>query len=158
MLDEVFCMELASQYAKKSTCSRGRCGAALILGDAILACGYNSPPRNQGSYRKCHCVVPSIRKPKSDRTCCIHAEWRVLLYANSLGIDLSESTLFFVRVDGSGNIQRSGNPYCTVCSRLALEVGVGYWALYHEQGIQRYCAVDYNDLSYNYDSILQSTT
>jgi hypothetical protein len=60
--------------------------------------------------------------------------------------------LYFVRVDMNAplNILFSGEPYCTVCSRFALDVGIKTFALWHEYGIIQYPTDVYNQLSYAY--------
>jgi hypothetical protein len=63
---------------------------------------------------------------------------------------LAGSKLYFVRVDENGMIKRSGQPYCTVCSRMALDVGIGHFLLWHNQGIREYETGAYDRLSYGY--------
>ena len=63
---------------------------------------------------------------------------------------MAGSTLYFTRVDEEGNILKSGQPYCTVCSRLALDSGVEKFVLWHEDGICEYDIQEYNQLSYRY--------
>jgi deoxycytidylate deaminase len=143
MLDHVFCMQLAAQYAAKSRCSRAQCGAVIVADDRIISYGFNSPPKNNPRHATCDRTVPSSKKPKSDR----------IIEARVSGYPLSDAILFFVRIDENGQIKRSGRPYCTVCSRLALDNDIGYWALYHEDGIRIYNSVDYNRESILYDSL-----
>ena len=59
------------------------------------------------------------------------------------------SDLYYVKVDENGVTKRSGEPYCTVCSRLALDSGVGRFALWHEEGVRQYPTDIYNQLSYS---------
>jgi hypothetical protein len=58
--------------------------------------------------------------------------------------------LYFTRVDEEGNIKKSGEPFCTVCSRLTLDAGIGEFILWHDQGITSYGTDEYNKLSYSY--------
>jgi hypothetical protein len=60
------------------------------------------------------------------------------------------ATLYFTSVDPSGEMLRSGHPYCTICSKMALEVGIAYFGLWHEEGIRLYGTEEYNLLSYQY--------
>jgi deoxycytidylate deaminase len=144
--------QAAAAEARKSMCLRSSCGAVLVQGKTLLGTGYNAPPGNDPSHRVCSITEASVKKPKTDRTCCVHAEWRALLAAlKTHPRDVPGSTMVFVRVDRDGNIMTSGRPYCTVCSRLTLDAGVGFWALWHSEGIRRYPAGEYHRLSQRYD-------
>lgn len=41
---------------------------------------------------------------------------------------LEGSILFFIRLDENDNPKRSGEPYCTICSKSALDVGISKFA------------------------------
>jgi deoxycytidylate deaminase len=143
----------AAVEAHKSLCLRSACGAVLISrAGAVLGTGYNAPPGDDLTRRVCGTLQPSVRKPKCDRTCCVHAEWRALSDALVRHpAEVKGSTMVFCRVQPSGVIQHSGRPYCTVCSRLTLDAGVGAWALWHPEGMRVYSAEDYHWLSERYD-------
>lgn len=66
------------------------------------------------------------------------------------GKDLRGSILYFTRVDADGEIVYSGEPYCTVCSRLVYDAGIASWALWHTNGIRLYSAKQVYDLSYEF--------
>ena len=151
MTDEEYMREAAKEAAK-ALCLRAKCGSVVALQGEIVGRGYNAPPGDEISARKCGLDLIESKKPKSDRTCCVHAEWRALMDAVKNKKDISGATLYFTRVDETGNILKSGKPYCTVCSRLALDLGVAYFALWHEEGIKKYDAKTYNDLSYQFHS------
>jgi len=91
------------------------------------------------------------KKPKYDLTCCVHAEWRAIVDAlRKHHGEIKDATLYYVRLDEEGNPKRSGDPFCTVCSRLALDAGIAFFALWHEIGIVLYNTKDYNERSYIY--------
>ena len=142
--------EEAAAEAKKSLCLRDKCGAIVVRDGKIIGCGYNAPPNDDVTLRKCDLDLMRSPKPKSDRTCCVHAEWRAIIDAIRSEKMLGGSTLFFTRVDADGKILRSGRPYCTACSRLALDNGIGFFALWHDNGIQIYDTKEYNELSYRF--------
>ena len=142
----------AAKEAMKALCLRAKCGSVVVLNGEIIGRGYNAPPQDDISQRKCELDLVESKKPKSDRTCCMHAEWRAILDALKNKKDISGSTLYFTRVDEAGNILKSGEPYCTVCSRLALDSGIAYFALWHEEGIKKYDTKTYNDISYRFHS------
>lgn len=151
---------LASDAAMLSLCRVARCGAAIVgrsefiadplFAGSLLSVGFNQPPGGI-AHRRCHQTSPSKRHPKADRTCCVHAEVKAILTADRSR--LKDSTLYFARVDAEGNLQPSGRPYCTGCSKLALEVGIGKWVLWHADGPREYAAEEYNDLSHNFDAL-----
>lgn len=153
MSDEEYMREAAKE-AHKALCLRDKCGSVVELDGEIIGRGYNAPPNDDISQRKCEVNLIESPKPKSDRTCCVHAEWRALLDAVKNKKDITGATLYFTRVDGEGNILKSGKPYCTVCSRLALDLGLAYFALWHEEGIKKYDTSEYNDLSYQFHTLL----
>lgn len=137
--------------ARRSLCKRGMIGAVVVLDGEIVGRGYNAPPNDDEGNRMCHTDYRTSSKPKSDRTCCVHAEWRAIIDALRRNPDkIKGSTLYFTRVDKNGNILKSGRPYCTVCSRLALDSGISVFVLWHEEGIKEYPTDEYNKLSYQY--------
>jgi hypothetical protein len=80
----------------------------------------------------------------------VHAEWRAIIDALRLyPVEVKGATLYFTRVNEVGEMIFSGEPYCTICSKLALEVGLSGFALWHESGIKIYDTVDYNDRSFS---------
>ena len=62
----------------------------------------------------------------------------------------NNSDLYFIRPDQEGKITKAGEPYCTICSKMALEVGVKNFHLWHTEGIVAYNTEEYNILSYQY--------
>ena len=117
----------------------------------IIGQGFNSPPQNLESQRRCHCDKAQYHKKVTDKTCCIHAEQRAILDALKFASDkLIGSDLYFIRLDPEGKPAKSGNPYCTICSKMALEVGIKTFNLWHPEGIVAYDTEEYNILSYQY--------
>lgn len=140
----------AAQLANHSMCSRGRGGSVVVLDDEIIGKGYNAPPNDNPENKMCHTDYRTSIKPKSDRTCCVHAEWRAIVDAIKNKKDISGSSIYYVSVDENGNMLKAGKPYCTVCSRLALDVGIKYFGLWQEEGIKLFDAKEYNKLSYDF--------
>lgn len=140
----------AGKVAEKALCLRDKCGAVIVKDGLIIGCGYNAPPKDDITMRKCHLELVTSPKPKSDRTCCMHAEWRAVLNALPTG-NIVGSTLYFVRVNEYGEIKQSnGVPYCTVCSRLALDVGIAQFGLWTKEGVGMFPTDQYNELSYQF--------
>jgi len=80
----------------------------------------------------------------------VHAEVRAIIDAIRTACWIGGSTLYFTRIDPEGHLLRSGQPYCTVCSRLALDTGVASFALWQDDGIRLFDTHHYNDLSYEF--------
>lgn len=143
-------MNKAAEVAKKALCRRAKCGTVIVKDGAIIGSGYNAPPLDKEANRVCDEEF-GPGKPKYDRTCCMHAEWRAIADALKNNPEkIVGSKLYFLRVDDKGRILKSGRPYCTVCSRLALDSGVAFFLLWHESGIAEYQTDEYNRLSYEY--------
>ena len=143
--------EAAAAVAKQATCRRARCGTVIVKDGEVIGQGYNGPALDDEANRTCDNTYDLSIKPKYDKTCCIHAEWRAILDAykrNAAKVD--GSVLYFMRVDDEGNFTDAGKPYCTVCSRLALEAGVGTFALWNDGGADMYDTADYDRKSYEF--------
>jgi len=143
-------MLMAAEQARMALCLRDKCGTAIYNGLVLVGLGYNAPPQDDIAHRKCLNEYAPTQKLKTDRTCCIHAEFRAITFAlkRETRDSLPGSTLYFTRVDEEGNILFSGEPYCTACSKLALDEEIAYFALWHEKGIALYDTAEYNDLSF----------
>jgi len=145
------CMVEASGVALKSTCRRSRCGSIICKDDELIGVGFNSPPNNDEGQRRCSCSQEGYNKKVTDKTCCIHAEQRAIMDALRKNPGkLKGSRLYFVRIDENGKPTRAGKPYCTICSKMALDVGIAEFFLWDEKGICVYDTGEYNLLSFEY--------
>lgn len=144
-------MERAGRVALLATCERSRCGAVIVKDGGIIAEGFNSPPKNQEDQRRCQNDKALYDKKVTDKTCCMHAEERAILAAfQNASQKINESALYFIRLDRAGKRQYAGKPYCTLCSKLALDAGIAEFVLWHEGGITSYPTDEYNDLSFEF--------
>lgn len=143
-------MSKAAQVAEHALCAKAKCGTVVVKDSEIIGSGYNAPPLDSEENRMCGKIF-GAGKPKYDKTCCMHAEWRAIMDALRRNPEkLSGSKLYFTRVDEKGEIKKSGEPFCTVCSRLTLDAGIEKFILWHEEGICEYPTREYNVLSYEY--------
>ncbi len=145
-------LAMAEIEAGKATCLERRCGAVLVKDEKIIGRGFNSPPGNLESQRRCGLDKESLDPKVTEKTCCVHAERRALRDAERRIGDVTGSIMYFASIDKKGNVLSSGRPYCTDCSKNALDSGVEFWVLEHKKGITIYNAEEYNDLSFNYHS------
>ncbi len=139
----------AAKTALQSNCLRSRCGSIIVNGGEIIGRGFNSPPQNKKLER---CLKGDLPPDfKSDRTCCIHAEQRATMDALKNNPEkISGSRLYFIRLDENGNKVKSDKPYCTICSKMALDSGIAEFVLMHEEGVCVYDTNEYNSLSFQY--------
>lgn len=144
-------MERAAEVARLATCERSSCGSVIVKDGKIIGEGFNSPPKGMERQRRCGQNKTAYHQKVTDKTCCIHAEERAMVDAlRQHPNQLEKSKLYFIRLDEEGNRQFSGQPYCTLCSKLALEVGITEFLLWHQEGIMSYTTPEYNDLSFAY--------
>ncbi|MFC1685590.1 hypothetical protein ACFLZZ_01050 [Nanoarchaeota archaeon] len=141
-------MQQAAGMAENSSCLRSQCGSVIAKNGRVIGRGFNSPPRNKEPKE---CLKDKLPQDfVSDKTCCIHAEDRAIRDGLKYFINsLEGSRLYFIRLK-EGKITKAGDPYCTWCSKMALDAGVSEFALWHDKGITVYDTKEYNDLSFKY--------
>ncbi len=144
-------LKKAAEVAEGSTCQRSRCGSVVVKENEIIGQGYNSPPGDLETQRRCSNEKELYNRKVTDKTCCIHAEQRALFNSLKNEGDIEGSVLYFTRIDDEGEIKRSGKPYCTICSKMTLDLGAEEFVLWHEDGIYAYDIEEYNDLSFGFN-------
>lgn len=136
----------AARVAAGSPCHRKQGGSVIVRDGEIIGSGYNGPPAGVHLER---CLKDDLSEEfRSDRTCCVHAEQRAIfdaLVRNAARVP--GSRLYYLRLDAGSPVQ-SGEPYCTICSKSALEVGVAEFALWRREGICVYDTYEYNERSF----------
>jgi len=146
-------MKEAVKSALKSSCLKSKCGTVIVKDGKIIGRGFNSPPKELESQRKCLVDKKDFDDKVGDKSCCIHAEQRAIMDCLKNNADkINGSSLYFIRLDMQGNMQHAGKPYCTYCSKLALDVGISEFLLWHEKGICAYDTEEYNHISFQYKS------
>jgi len=144
-------LEVTATTARDSICNRSKCGSVIVKDNAIIGRGYNSPPLDKESQRRCSCSKDSYHKKVTDKTCCMHAEERAIIDALKKNAEeIRGARLYFLRLDKKDMPVKSGKPYCTICSKMALDVGIEEFVLWHEEGIAVYTTDEYNTLSFQY--------
>jgi len=141
----------AAKVAQLATCNRAKCGSVIVAPNGeIIGRGYNAPPQGDESQRMCDVELDKSIKQNNDKTCCVHAEWNAIIDAlKHHGSKVDGSTLYFMRVNEAGEFTEAGDPYCTVCSRLAMESGIATFGLWNE-GPEMIDSASYNSRSYQY--------
>lgn len=151
MLDHELYFEEAAKVAAHATCNRAHCGAIIVTPNGeIIGRGYNAPPEGDESQRMCDVKLDKSLKQSNDKTCCVHAEWNAIIDAlKHHGKKIEGATLYFMRVNGKNEFTEAGDPYCTVCSRLAMESGISSFGLWND-GPEMFDAATYNKKSYEF--------
>ncbi len=141
----------AAKVARLASCERSKCGSVIVKASEIIGSGFNSPPGNSENQRRCSCKKNSYHKKVTDKTCCVHAEQRAIMDALAKNPGkLVGSRLYFIRLDSTEKPSMAGEPYCTMCSKMALDAGVAEFVLWREEGVCVYGAEEYNTLSFRF--------
>lgn len=142
-------MERAKELAEGLGCEDANCGSVIVKDGRVIGKGHNSPPGNLESQRRCSREKDEYGDKVTDKTCCVHAEQRAIMDALGDNPDeLEGSTLYFTRVDNEGEMKKSNELYCTICSKMILDVGVGEVVMWKGDDLVAYDSEEYNDLSY----------
>jgi hypothetical protein len=79
----------------------------------------------------------------------MHAEQRAIADAlRTAPGRLPGSSLYFIRLDTEKKTLFADEPYCTICSKSALDAGVATFVLVHPEGIAAYDTYEYNERSF----------
>ena len=150
-MDHEHFFEEARKVATRATCNKAHCGAVIVTTNGeIIGRGYNAPPEGDESQRMCDVELDKTIKQNNDKTCCVHAEWNAIIDAlKHHGKKIEGATLYFMRVDDNNGVTEAGDPYCTVCSRLAMESRIKTFGLWND-GPQMIDAAEYNLKSYEF--------
>ncbi|MGM0482691.1 MAG: hypothetical protein ACQEP6_02395 [Patescibacteria group bacterium] len=141
----------ATEVAKDSSCERSKCGSVIVKSEKVIGRGFNSPTKDIEEQRRCSYSKSSYHQKVTDKTCCVHAEQRAIMDALRKNPGkLFGSRLYFIRLDESGKPARAGEPYCTICSKMALDVGIAEFVLWHNDGVCVYDMGEYNTLSFQF--------
>ncbi len=148
--DMAYILQRLILNAKKSKCTRSKCGSVVCVpGSYIIGEGFNSQPGNcEGDCFKDNLPTGF----KSDKTCCIHAEQRAITDAlKSKPDQIKGSVIYFLRLDAQDQPMIAGAPYCTICSKFALDLGISRFVLLQKEGWTSYDSKYYNELSFQYN-------
>ena len=110
-------MRMAFLAAERSTCIRRHVGAVAVLGDYIIATGYNGPlsGRPHCTDETCYRLTNKIPSGQELEKCwAVHAEQNVVAQCARYGISLAGATVFVTHAP------------CVTCSKILLAAGVEY--------------------------------
>lgn len=142
----------AAEIAKNATCERSKCWCVIVKNWKIIWTWFNSPAKWLESQRRCRNDKDLYNKKVTDKTCCIHAEQRAIIDSlKNFPDEIEWADLYFTRIDQNWEIKKSWEPYCTICSKFALESWIKYFFLRQGKWIIKYDTEEYNDISYKYN-------
>jgi deoxycytidylate deaminase len=131
--------DAAAEVAQHSLCLRRKCGSVVVKNGQVIGSGYNAPPGDDITQRRCRVKINKYAKNPTDKTCCIHAEQRAILDAlEKYPAVLAGADLYYASISETGELQFAGKPYCTHCSKLALDTGIVRFGLWHRAGPELY--------------------
>lgn len=143
--------EMATEVAERSLCLRRRCGSVVVKDGKVIGSGYNAPPLDDITNRRCQEKINKYAKNPTDKTCCIHAEQRAIQDTLANYPDrIIGADIYYISIGEEGEMKFAGKPYCTHCSKLALDTGIARFGLWHRTGPKLYSTKSYNDLSFSY--------
>ena len=139
-------MDEAAEEAMKSTCKKSKRGAIIVKDGKILGRGYNKVTLDE----VCNpCIRERINDNSRAELCsAVHAEQMAILEALGKGESLRGSRMYHIKV-ANGEKKPSGEPSCTVCSRIIYELGIEF-VLWHKEGYAVYTPEELNRLSFKY--------
>lgn len=147
----------AKKMARMATCQRAKCGAIIVSNGKIIGRGFNSPPGNDESERRCEIKKDEYDLKVTDKTCCVHAEQRAIMDAlQNYPDQLAGSKLYFARFYADGRQRILGGEiqlYCTICTKMMYDAGVAEFILPHQDGISVYERDEYLDRSFEYSKV-----
>lgn len=139
------------KVAKNASCQRSKCGSVIVKNREIIGSGFNSPAHGDEAQRRCLFEKDLYHKKVTDKTCCVHAEQRAIMDALQKNPGkIVGSRLYFMRLDENDEPMRAGEPYCTICSKMAFDTGIAEFVLWQNQGLAIYETGEYNILSYQF--------
>lgn len=139
-------MHLAAKEAIKSTCKKSQRGAIIVKKGKILGRGHNKVTLE----KLCNpCIRETITDNSRVELCsAIHAEQMAIIEAVRKSESLAGARMYCIKIK-KGKPQPSGEPSCTVCSRLIYELGIEF-VLWHKEGYVVYAPRELNELSFKY--------
>ncbi len=140
-------MKIAAEYARNSQCKKSKRGAIIVKDGEIIGEGYNKVTIEE----LCNpCIREGINDNSRAELCsAIHAEQMAIIDAINNEKALIGSRMYHIKVKNR-EMRTSGNPSCTVCSRMIYESGIKEFVLLHEGGYVVYDAKEFNELSFKY--------
>ncbi len=108
-------MKMAELVAERSTCTRRKVGAVLVLNKRVLATGYNGAPKNVTHCEKTGCLRTELKVPSGQRhEICrgVHAEQNLIAQSAFHGVKTEGATVYCT------------NQPCNICTKILINSGI----------------------------------
>lgn len=117
---EEYFKQMAKYAATRSTCLRRQVGAIAVMGNRIIATGYNGAPPNVTHCSERGCLRQKLNIPSGERheVCyAMHAEQNLIVQCAQNGLSMKDSTVFCTTKP------------CFICTKMLYSVGIKsiYW-------------------------------
>ena len=138
-------MQQAAEEAKKSRCKKSQRGVVIELNGKIIGRGHNKP-----TLEHLCCLREHIKDNSRVELCtAVHAEQMAIVDAANMGKSISCARMYHIKLK-DGEMRTSGNPSCTVCSRIIGVSWISEFVLWHKEGYALYSIGEFNELSFDY--------
>jgi deoxycytidylate deaminase len=139
----------AAAVALNAKCLKHRRGAVIVNNGEIIGEGWNSPPMDEPVSR---CLKDDLPDDfDSDMTCCVHAEQNAYIDAlKKKPNGVNGATIYYAIIDECGKQMISGEPCCTICSKLGLEIGIREFVYMKKEGVCSYYMKEFNEASFGF--------
>jgi len=154
---ENYYLDIAETVLLRSTCSRRRYGAIIVLNDEIIATGYNGAPRGRKNcLDRAVCMRDELSIPRGERyELCrsVHAEANAIISAARR--DMMGSTLYLSGVDAKTEELLDDTHPCSMCRRLIINSGIEKTVCRLKD--DKFVVIHTRDWVFNDDSIIDSS-
>ena len=154
---ENYYLDIAETVMLRSTCSRRRYGAIIVLNDEIIATGYNGAPRGRKNcLDRASCMRDELEIPQGERyELCrsVHAEANAIISAARR--DMMGATLYLSGRDAKTGELLDDTMPCSMCRRLIINSGIEKTVC--RVGDGKLVIIHTRDWVFNDDSILDSS-
>jgi dCMP deaminase len=146
-------LDIADTVLIRSTCSRRKFGAIIVLNDEIIATGYNGAPRGRKNCLDRNiCIrdemgIPSWERYELCRS--VHAEANAIISAARR--DMLGATLYLSGRDAKTNVPCADTMPCSMCKRLIINAGIVKTVC--RVGEEEYVPISTRDWVFNDDSL-----
>ena len=151
---EHYYLDIAETVLIRSTCSRRKYGAIIVLNDEIISTGYNGAPRGrQNCIDRGVCMRDELNIPSGERyELCrsVHAEANAIISASRR--DMINATLYLAGCDAKNGELLSDTTSCSMCKRLIINAGIA--EVVCRTGKETYTVTNTRDWVYDDDSLV----
>lgn len=137
-------LEFAIKAARNSKCKKSQRGVVIVREGWVVSEGYNQPMLEEICEP---CLRDNVHDNSKVELCNgIHAEHMAII--NARNYSLKDSIMYHIKLKNGAPVH-SGNPSCTICSRLISYAGMEF-VLWQKEGYKLYSPEEFNRESFRY--------